>query len=280
MRNRFILPLSLLLLYGGCSKNDAFKVSTDNAGEIKARRINMTGTVKSDFRSKIIERGFCYSADAIPSIKDNKTPDTSNTDNSIRVDLLNLQPNTPYNVVAYAKLNDGTVKMGAVKQITTNSDFEIADVGPGGGFIFNVNTGSNPKFKFAEAKELSNAYSWGCENWNSGAVSYGTKYNAWTADFNTDLINANCATANIASRICSNLVSGDCSDWLLPSGGDLSLIYSLRNTNRIPMTKDSYWSSSEYDAVQGYVISLYDGVWRHMSKSNVNRLIAVRYFNP
>lgn len=263
----------------GCSKEKSFKVTTNGAVETKARRLKLNGSAKVNFMSKISERGFCFSDTKIPGIEDNKTMDSTNGSGDMTVNIFHLQPNTTYNVVAYAKLSDGTIKFGQVMQVSTNGEYEVGDIGPAKGLVFNVQNSSTARYRFAEAKELSNSYAWGCENWDNTSLSYGTYYGTWRAEDNTNAIVNNCSQSSIAAKICFNLVSENFSDWLLPSGGDLALIYNLNGKSSISFTKDNYWSSSEYDGLQAYFMNLYDGVGRHSMRSTGYRIIAVRYFN-
>lgn len=275
----FVLLLFIGMTFWFCSKEKRYLVTTEAPTNIKARRVTLKGLAKSGYRYKIVERGFCYSSDHIPALDDNKTRDTIHSDNSIEIDLKNLKLNTTYNAFAFSKLNDGTFLLGKMVQFTTNSEFEIGDIGPANGIVFNKNSTSGAKFRFAEARPIPNLYSWGCPIYETFADPIGTLTSAWGAEENSNKIALNCASSNIAAKICLNLELDNFSDWLLPTGGDLTKMYESNQAGLTDIFKGTYWSSSEYDAAQGYGINLDGGIWGHYSKSAYLNIMAVRYFN-
>jgi hypothetical protein len=116
----------------------------------------------------------------------------------------------------------------------------VGQRGEAGGVIFYCGAPFNLE---AAPTDQSPSAPWGC----SGTNISGTSTAVGTGQANTTLIVNGCATADIAARICDNLVTGGKSDWYLPSKDELNLMYDNRyNIGGF----DTYfrWSSSQGDA--------------------------------
>jgi hypothetical protein len=59
---------------------------------------------------------------------------------------------------------------------------------------------------------------------------------------------ASCGDANIAAKICDNLVLNSYSDWFLPSKDEFSLMLTNLAPHGLGSFGQYYWSSSQYDA--------------------------------
>ncbi len=100
--------------------------------------------------------------------------------------------------------------------------------------------------------DLSTDISWGCQTVFQGITSTALG----TGNSNTQTIVANCG-GPIAARICSDLISGDYSDWYLPSRNELRLIRA--NSTLIggfDATKQ-YWSSTEVSAASAIAVDFF-----------------------
>lgn len=107
---------------------------------------------------------------------------------------------------------------------------------------------------------------WGCY----GIVIGGTSVDLGTGTSNTVAIVAGCSDAEVAARSCIDLNLNGYNDWFLPSKAELFKLY--QNKNLIGgFSADYYWSSSEYDAVGGFVISFENGgqawEWKYFTRS-------------
>jgi len=122
----------------------------------------------------------------------------------------------------------------------------------------------------AAASDQSSA-EWGC----FGTTISGADGTALgTGNQNTIDIMAGCSTAGIAARICGDLVLNGYSDWFLPSKDELNKLY----INRVAIggfASDYYWSSSQNDGTNAWLISLFQRV---NGKDNAYRVRAVRAF--
>jgi hypothetical protein len=68
-----------------------------------------------------------------------------------------------------------------------------------------------------------------------------------TGATNTAAIVVSCGEANIAARICDNLVLNGYSDWFLPSIDELNLIYLNLYKQNLGGVSGDFWSSTQVD---------------------------------
>ena len=121
--------------------------------------------------------------------------------------------------------------------------------------------------------------SWGCY----GTELQGADNNEIGAGLqNTlDIING-CKTANIAAKICNDLVVDQYDDWFLPSANELSILYTNRTTIG-GFQNVFYWSSTEgTQTMAGYAkcLNFADGrIYGNRDKGTGYYVRAVRYFN-
>ena len=99
-----------------------------------------------------------------------------------------------------------------------------------------------------------NVATWGCSGTSIGSTP--TAIGAGQA--NTTLIVNGCSDADIAARLCSNLVLNGYSDWFLPSRDELLELYSQKSWIG-GFNSMFYWSSSEYQATSAWAITFLTG---------------------
>jgi len=107
-----------------------------------------------------------------------------------------------------------------------------------------------------------------------------------TGNQNTIDIMNGCATANIAARMCGDLVLNGYSDWYLPSIDELEKLYlnigegaPAPNTNVGAFVNFfSYWSSTEYNATNAYYFYFGTGYALSSSKPGTYAVRGVRAF--
>jgi hypothetical protein len=122
----------------------------------------------------------------------------------------------------------------------------------------------------------SESAEWGCQG---TAISGADGSVLGTGSQNTIDIMAGCATADIAARLCGDLVVGVYSDWYLPSLDELDKLYL--NGVAIGMTLNSmYWSSTDVEYSDDHAMreSLGDGNQGIGGKSEVFAVRAIRSF--
>jgi len=158
----------------------------------------------------------------------------------------------------------------------------IGDV-EGGGKVAYILQAGDPGYVAGEnhgliATEIeqgpNGAYKWGC----SGTSIPGADGTALgTGNQNTmDIVNG-CATADIAARICNDLVLEGYIDWYLPGKDELYKLY-LNRTLIGGFTDNVYWSSSEIGSTSAWSLNFVNGGQASNSKINNFYVRAVRAF--
>lgn len=261
----------LLLLVFACNKQKKYKVITSQPRSIKATKAILVGQSNGSL-SKINERGFCYLENAIPVFSDNTCLTKELSNDNFEFELTQLKANTNYNFRAFSKLNDGTIIYGSVLQFQTTNVYEIGDIGPGGGIIFYIDE-TNSSGKYFEAL-LSQCitFPFGCANTITGLTSlkgFGQQ--------NTTVLSSLCGSSS-AGYYCDKFVEKGLIDWCLPTIEDLVLLGNYFMSNNIE-NYNSYWSSSEFDAYEGYAFDFSTLEPIDVDKSQGLKLIPIRYFN-
>jgi hypothetical protein len=143
----------------------------------------------------------------------------------------------------------------------------------GGGIIFYID-GTGQHGLIAATSDQSTGAQWGCYGTIIGAN--GTTIG--TGQSNSTIIINGCNEANIAARICEDLVLNGYSDWYLPSKDELNQMY-LKKTIIGGFSGWWYWSSSEYDAYGAWDQAFDDGSQHHSGNKNTNKPVrAIRSF--
>jgi len=93
-------------------------VLTDEITDIDLTSATVGGTIQSDGRSAITERGICYGLQPMPTIETAIKIETQTNDTTYRIPLVNLQDETVYYVRAYA-VNGIGLAYGNVRQFRT-----------------------------------------------------------------------------------------------------------------------------------------------------------------
>ena len=118
----------------------------------------------------------------------------------------------------------------------------------------------------------------GIEWFNGDYISTGAiSAELGSGNSNTQTINNSQDLGNYAAWLCYGLVSGGYSDWYLPSKNELNKLY----LNRVAIggfTSNLYWSSTEFDEVNAWVQSFFNGSQLSSSKNTTNDVRAVRTF--
>lgn len=100
-----------------------------------------------------------------------------------------------------------------------------------------------------------------------------------TGKTNTDKITDASSDLTIAAHICNNLVSNGYKDWYLPSYEELILIHkNLGQKKLVDFINEDYWSSSETDFNNAWLINLVTGHPTEGSVKLTARVRAIRSF--
>jgi hypothetical protein len=241
--------ISLMLSYG-CHDNPVTPVgqiptlSTVGITNIMQNTATCGGNITNDGNSAITQRGVCWRTTTAPTIADSKTTDGAGI-GSFTSNMTGLAPNTTYYVRAYATNALGTgygneINFTTVPTIAIGQTYE-------GGLIFYVD--ATGQHGLIAAEKDQGTLNWGCQY----TLISGTSTALGTGLANTNAIVNQCPKANIAARICADLVLNGKTDWYLPSKDELNLLHQnlyLRNIGNLQTHR--YWSSSQYNAQFAY----------------------------
>ncbi|MCL2155589.1 MAG: InlB B-repeat-containing protein, partial [Leptospirales bacterium] len=158
-------------------------------------------------------------------------------------------------------------------------DYEIGDVGPGGGIIFYVSEAGFTVTNYGTAHYLEAAPADMAEwlEWDEyGTLIDGTGRGIGSGRDNTDHI-LNIVPTAPAALACRNYTGGGKTDWFLPSLDELNELYVQKDIVG-GFTYDFYWSSSEYYSVYAYDQLFGTGVQSNYYKGETYSVRAVRAF--
>jgi hypothetical protein len=163
---------------------------------------------------------------------------------------------------------------------TVKDEYIIGDTGPAGGLIFYVNPDYEADgWQYLEAAPVNTE--WPDMQWsNVTATLAGAEATAkGTGKANTAAIVGQSGHSSSAAKLCDDLKSGGSSDWFLPSGDELNLMYTnLKVAGLGGFTAGYYWSSSEIGAKYALLLSFSNGSLSNGSKDYTAYVRAVRAF--
>jgi hypothetical protein len=200
------------------------------------------GSISDNGGCPVTQKGVCWNYTTGPTIGNPHTSDGAGSADFVST-ITGLFANKTYYVRAYTTNLVGTT-YGPEKVFTTATP-STPYIGQNyaGGIVFYIDSTGLNGLVCAAADQGS--YTWGCQGTN---IPTGTAFG--TGATNTAAIVASCGDANIAAKICDNLVLNSYSDWFLPSKDELSLIYTNLYAQGLGSFSTSYyWCSSQYGSV-------------------------------
>jgi hypothetical protein len=163
---------------------------------------------------------------------------------------------------------------------TVKNEYIIGGTGPAGGMIFYVNPDyETDGWQYLETAPVNTE--WPDMQWsNVTATLAGAEATAiGTGKTNTAAIVGQSGHSSSAAKLCDDLKSGGYSDWFLPSGDELNLMYTnLKVAGLGGFTAGYYWSSSEVGAKYALLLSFSNGSLSNGSKDYTAYVRAVRAF--
>jgi len=189
------------------------------------------------------------------------------------------------------------------KWIHKDGPFILGDIGPGGGIIFHVDPDGftiqmvNPNDNYTAHYLETAPTNASTSQWRGNIVSplpliagittFTDKLAAGASEIgngrkDTQLIFTNHTGAAAKACVDYRVPGNDLSDWFLPSLGELLLLSTQRNLTGINITTTVnpvfYWSSSQYDSDNAWVVSSEGPLSGYLSKHQSGRVRAVRAF--
>jgi len=151
----------------------------------------------------------------------------------------------------------------------------------GGGIIAYILVSGDPGYIAGEThgiiaapSDQSTGIQWGC--YSTTTLVGGTSTALGTGAANTAIVSSACG-AGTAASLCADLVLGGYSDWYLPSRDELNKLFINRSAIG-GFTTGSYWSSSERNAPNSWIINFSSGDPASFNKNFTPNLRAVRAF--
>jgi hypothetical protein len=232
------------------------------------------GSISDNGGCPVTQKGVCWNYTSGPTIGNPHTSDGAGSADFVST-ITGLYANRTYYVRAYTTNIVGTT-YGPEKVFTTATP-STPYIGQNyaGGIVFYVDSTGLHGLVCASSDQAGYT-AWGCQGTN---IPTGTARG--TGATNTAAIVASCGTANIAARICDNLVLNSYGDWFLPSKDELALMYTNLSSQGLGSFSPTcwYWSSSQYDATYGWFLRFSDSYWGQDTKNDAYPYVrAVRAF--
>lgn len=226
-------------------------IATQSVSNIAPTTVQCGGIITSDGGASITARGVVWGTSTNPTIAlATKTNDGTGVGTYISSPT-GLQPATTYYIRAYYTNANGTT-YGNQVSFTTISTFSIGQTYGGGTIFYIDNTGQHGLI--VSPNDLSGGITWnnttqGFIQTNAAGLAIGTGYN------NTSIIVNAQGAGSFAASLCRLFYNeGGFTDWHLPSLYELNQLNLASANLGLANLFGSYWSSSEIDASNCWVV--------------------------
>jgi hypothetical protein len=209
--------------------------------------------------------------------------------------------NPPLRVTGLSGLESGTATATlkfkpAGTSCATGGTCVVGDIGPGGGIVFIVPSGSNTKYyeaapaNWTGTDDLASVAKY-CSNTNSNALAT-TNWGIGWGETNTTVAKTLCGTNDAIAILNSFNASNNTgySNWFIPAGDELAALATVRDQAGLLRLGSNwttgtygYWTSTEYTNTQKSLVTG-DGSWvigaTDKTDTTHNMIRPVRSFTP
>lgn len=272
MKSGFSVLILFALLFSSCNKAETLRIYAIYPTNISPTTITCGGYIKNEQHTEIKSCGIHYTLDQNSGENVFVACDSVVQQGAYKCVLSNLIPDTLYYLTAYFETADD-IYYALQSQFEIRTEYTLGHTGPAGGILIQL---SPDKLHGMEiSPEDLPAAAWGCKGTSIPAAE---NLPTGFGDDNTLAIIAACDTINAAST-CANYSLNGYDDWYLPSAYELHYAFQNYFIKEDMWPFYSYFSSSQYDANNAWLVSLHDGKFTYTSKSSVYpKIRAIRYF--
>ncbi|RPA66474.1 DUF1566 domain-containing protein [Cyclobacteriaceae bacterium YHN15] len=280
-----ILPsLFLIILLGiSCFQNEEEvlpEITLGSPESVSAVRAILPSSLNKDGTGGVIRRGITVSQQPNPDLSDHVQDDErfyGAFDNKI----FNLRPNTRYYVRAFVQNKVGLAYSNEIAfETLPEADYSLLETGPGGGLVF-VDLGNYDRgWRYMEALSFESLY-YNTFWFDHQFIPLGTSNTIGSGEINSYLYNQKNRAINQLSsmQVLAEFNQNGYKDWFLPSIDELKEIREKLYMNELGGFEDgTYWSSTEKDDMQGWLLNFSNGQISSEYKAISNKVIAVRLF--
>jgi hypothetical protein len=280
-----ILPsLFLIILLGiSCFQNEEEvlpEITLGSPESVSAVRAILPSSLNKDGTGGVIRRGITVSQQPNPDLSDHVQDDErfyGAFDNKI----FNLRPNTRYYVRAFVQNKVGLAYSNEIAfETLPEADYSLLETGPGGGLVF-VDLGNYDRgWRYMEALSFESLY-YNTFWFDHQFIPLGTSNTIGSGEINSYLYNQKNRAINQLSsmQVLAEFNQNGYKEWFLPSIDELKEIREKLYMNELGGFEDgTYWSSTEKDDMQGWLLNFSNGQISSEYKAISNKVIAVRLF--
>ncbi|MBP7077042.1 MAG: DUF1566 domain-containing protein [Bacteroidales bacterium] len=237
--------------------------------------IEFSCNVTSDGGGMITERGVCWSGMSSPTVENNNKIVCGSGTGEFSGNISGLPVATSYYMRAFATNISGTTYSEEVNF----KSLGVGDYYRGGIIAYFLQPGDNGYIAGEYHGIIAAENDYNFYSWSNGVlvITEATAMELGYGNANTTLIVDVQGSGTYAAEHCFNLVQGGYDDWYLPSLSELQVLYNNRYAIGF-IEQAIYWSSSEHDLVEAYVIHFGNGARVKQHKHYQYRSRAIRSF--
>jgi hypothetical protein len=207
--------------------------------------IKVTGKVIENINDlSFLEAGFCLSFNNNPTLENSlQIANAYLVNKEANIEFKNLNQNTQYYVNFYCKTLKGITYSNSYA-IKTFEEYNIGDKGPSGGTIIYKKSNYSNIWNFIEVadQDVPNYYKWGLNDNRTNIISKDLETGYSNTSAMLEFFNE---SGQYSALVAKQWIHNGYNDWYLPSIHELILVKELFLKNKLNLTDNIYWSSSE-----------------------------------